>query len=341
MRFSVALCTCNGGAYLREQLDSLAAQTRLPDELVVCDDASTDNTASIIEHFALEVPFPVRVFVNEVRLGVTRNFDRAFGLCQGDLIAPADQDDVWHPDKLRLIEEQFATDADVGLVFTDLEVVDERLQPLGHRAWQSDGVEFDRGPQRLLDRGKAVDVLLTRNVVTGCAMAFKSRFRSLVCPIPLEVCGLRIVHDYWIAALVAAASKVRYLDRPLVKYRRHGNQQVGLSGPRTEPDPNAWTRGCRRMVAYPVWADLSEAIGERLAGAGPPFADAGIISALTQRAQHARTRELVWNYHYPRRVLTVLGEVLRLHYHRFPHPDGDGYELARDLLPYRFLPRFF
>lgn len=339
MRFSVALCTCNGGAYLRDQLDSLAAQTRLPDELVVCDDASTDATASIVQDFATRVPFPVRFVVNDVRLGVTRNFDRAFGLCQGDLIAPADQDDVWDQDKLRLIEEQFAADAQVGLVFADLEVVDERLQPLGHRAWQSDGVEFDSGPKRLLDRGKAVEVLLTRNVVTGCAMAFNSRFRSLICPIPSEVCGLRIVHDYWIAALIAAVSKVRFLDRPLVKYRRHGNQQVGLSGPRAEPDPNAWLRACRRMVAYPVWADLSEAIGERLAAAGEPFADERMISAFAQRAQHARTREIVWNYHYPRRVLTVLREVLRLHYFRFPHPDGDGYELARDLLPYRFLPK--
>ena len=85
--------TYNGGPYLREQLDSIAAQTHLPDELVVCDDDSTDRTVAILEDFAATAPFPVRVYVNPKNLGTAKNFERAIGLATGEVIALADQDD--------------------------------------------------------------------------------------------------------------------------------------------------------------------------------------------------------------------------------------------------------
>src|SRR5690242_20360071 len=77
LRISVALCTYNGAAFVEEQLRSFMAQDRLPDELVVCDDRSTDHTAAIIASVAAEAPFPIRLTVNEERLGSTRNFEQA------------------------------------------------------------------------------------------------------------------------------------------------------------------------------------------------------------------------------------------------------------------------
>ncbi|HEY2971172.1 MAG TPA: glycosyltransferase, partial [Pyrinomonadaceae bacterium] len=105
MKISVAMCTYNGAPYLREQLNSIAAQTRPPDELVVCDDVSADLTCEIVTSFAASVHFPVRLYVNEQNLGSTKNFERAIGLCEGDIIARSDQDDVWLPEKLRRIED--------------------------------------------------------------------------------------------------------------------------------------------------------------------------------------------------------------------------------------------
>ncbi|MBC7931137.1 MAG: glycosyltransferase, partial [Rubrivivax sp.] len=96
-RLSIAMCTYDGGRYLAEQLASIAAQTRAPDELVVCDDRSRDETTSIVRRFAETAPFPVRLYVNEQNLGSTRNFEKAIGLCEGELIALSDQDDVWLP----------------------------------------------------------------------------------------------------------------------------------------------------------------------------------------------------------------------------------------------------
>ena len=92
---SVAMCTYNGSRHLSEQLESIGTQTRLPDELVICDDCSSDDTIRIIERFSASAPFAVRLEINTQNLGSTKNFEKAIRLCQGDLIALADQDDVW------------------------------------------------------------------------------------------------------------------------------------------------------------------------------------------------------------------------------------------------------
>ena len=98
LRFSVALCTYDGARYLTDQLDSFISQVRRPDELIICDDASTDESLDIIMSFAMHAPFPVRIYRNEHNLGFIKNFEKAIQLCDGDIIALADQDDVWYPD---------------------------------------------------------------------------------------------------------------------------------------------------------------------------------------------------------------------------------------------------
>src|SRR6266567_6944512 len=103
-RISVAMCTYNGARFLREQLESIAAQSRLPDELVVCDDGSTDETVETIKAFVGRAPFAVRLEINSKNLGSTKNFEKAIGLCEGEIIALADQDDVWKPQKLAVLE---------------------------------------------------------------------------------------------------------------------------------------------------------------------------------------------------------------------------------------------
>jgi len=102
---SVAMCTYNGEQYLQEQLDSIIAQTRLPNEVVVCDDGSTDATLQILDEFQETAPFPVRIYRNGTRLGPTKNFEKAIKLCSGNVIALSDQDDVWMPHKLERLEE--------------------------------------------------------------------------------------------------------------------------------------------------------------------------------------------------------------------------------------------
>ena len=107
MKVSVAMTTYNGAAYLPEQLDSILARSRPPDELVVCDDGSTEETLIILNDYAARAPFTMTVVINEQRLGSTKNFEKAIGLCTGDIIFLSGQDDVWRPHTVATIEGQF------------------------------------------------------------------------------------------------------------------------------------------------------------------------------------------------------------------------------------------
>jgi glycosyltransferase involved in cell wall biosynthesis len=99
-KISVAMCTYNGSRFIADRLTSMLAPQRLPDELVVCDDHSSDGTAEKLYTFKARAPFPVRVLVNGRNLGSTKNFEKAISLCEGDIIALSDQDDIWAVNRL-------------------------------------------------------------------------------------------------------------------------------------------------------------------------------------------------------------------------------------------------
>jgi len=130
-RVSIALCTYNGAPYLLEQLQSFCLQTRLPDELIVCDDGSTDDTLRILDDFARNAPFLVQTYTNDHNLGYARNFEKAVSLCTGDIIFLSDQDDVWSVSKVEKVYDRFLLDRRLELVFTDAELVNENLEPIG------------------------------------------------------------------------------------------------------------------------------------------------------------------------------------------------------------------
>jgi glycosyltransferase involved in cell wall biosynthesis len=220
-RISVALCTYNGGAFLPEQLASLAAQTLPPHEIVVFDDGSDDQTLDLLNRFRDSNPsLGMRLEVNPHRLGPAGNFERAIAACRGEIIALCDQDDVWMPDKLAVIAREFERNPKLGLVFSDADICDEAGNPLGYRLWQSVG--FGGRLRRRAERGGAFDVILRQNVVTGATVAFSAGLRDLVLPI-----DPRWMHDGWIAILIAAVAPVSAIRTPLVRYRQHPGQSIG------------------------------------------------------------------------------------------------------------------
>jgi glycosyltransferase involved in cell wall biosynthesis len=224
MNLSIALCTYNGAAYLNEQLESIAAQTRTPDELVISDDQSTDDTLRLIEEFAATAGFRVRLSVNESNLGTAKNFEKAISLCRGDVIVLSDQDDVWHSDKLESIERLFAEKPQLALVFSNAELVDETLRLFDQTFF--DLVHFNDEKQRLVKSGRALDLQLRENLFLGCTMALRATLKELVLPISGDG---PLVHDGWIMLLVAAVGEIDFINRPLVKYRQHSAQQCRVS----------------------------------------------------------------------------------------------------------------
>jgi glycosyltransferase involved in cell wall biosynthesis len=217
---SVALCTYNGAKFIREQLESIATQSRLPDELIICDDDSHDSTLDLVKRFAAAAPFTVRVHANPRNLGSTKNFEQAVSMCRGDIIVLSDQDDVWRQDKLFQMETFLAAAPEMAAVFSDAEMVDADLHPLGYRLWQS--LRLTRFQQNRIRNGAAIEVLLKCNVVTGATLAFRSQFRTQLLPIPDDW-----VHDGWIALLLASTARLGVIAEPLLLYRQHASNQLG------------------------------------------------------------------------------------------------------------------
>ena len=217
---SIAMCTYNGSRYIDDQLSSIRNQTRMPDELVVCDDGSSDETVAKLQDFARNAPFPVRVFVNEMNMGCTRNFEKAIALCEGDLIALSDQDDIWVKSRLQRTEGVFTQDQSVGLIFGDADIIHQDSSSSSLRLWSAGS--FGRLQRFQFRHAKATQALLNHNVVTGATMAFRSAFRDVVLPIP-DIW----VHDGWVALIISFFSNIAALSEPLIRYRKHPNQQFG------------------------------------------------------------------------------------------------------------------
>lgn len=221
LRCSVALCAFNGERYLAAQVESLFRQQRLPDEIVAVDDASTDGSFLLLQELAARSPVPMRVHRNESNLGYVRNFERAMSLADGDVLFLCDQDDVWMPEKVRVCMAHFETDERVALVHSDAALVDADLSPRAATLFSALGVSAVE--RKLEDEGRGFELLLKRNIVTGATAAVRRDVLLKAVPFPPEW-----VHDEWLALVASLIGRLVRIETPLVQYRQHGANQIGV-----------------------------------------------------------------------------------------------------------------
>lgn len=222
---SVALCTYNGSKYIHEQIASILHQTKPVDEIVVCDDGSTDNTLEIIEGFRQVRNPDIRIYRNEKKLGVRLNFQKAIGLCKGDVIFLSDQDDIWHPDKVKTICDYFSAHEEVDVAFSDGDLIDEQGTSVGTETlWNFFGLK-PHGYQSFQD-GLGVELLASGNRVTGATMAIRRRFEYLLSFV--DCCSVDMLHDETIALLALEKKQLGIIPDTLMSYRVHGDQQCGV-----------------------------------------------------------------------------------------------------------------
>jgi glycosyltransferase involved in cell wall biosynthesis len=216
------MATYNGSRFVREQLDSIAAQTLLPAELIVTDDRSSDDTLAIVRAFADTAPFPVHIHHNPVNLGFRGNFMHAVELCSCPVIALCDQDDVWESHKLACAIAPFA-EPDVVLAY--------------HEAWLIDEAGTRMGFARLHGAPARVppSSLFPLNNPYGFSMLFRRELLALGDLWPRSVDNLdrhqRMAHDQWLFFLACALGTIAYIDEPLAGYRQHGSNTYGIEAP--------------------------------------------------------------------------------------------------------------
>jgi glycosyltransferase involved in cell wall biosynthesis len=283
------MCTYNGERFLRAQLESIASQDRPPDEVVICDDGSSDTGPEIVRQFAGRSAFPVRLVVNAENLGSTRNFEKAISLCQGAIVALADQDDIWYRNKLERIEKAFLGSSTVVAAFSDADLIDDDSRLWGLRLWQA--FSFNAAEQRHFRNGRALNVLVKHPVVTGATMAFRRTLFDILTPLPSND-----IHDRWMSFLLAARGQFEVISDPLMQYRRHERQQAGLP-PQTTTGliAQARTRGANyHLEETERFRQLYDKLG--MCGVHFPYAEYARkeierkVSHLTNRAMLPSTR---------------------------------------------------
>ena len=213
-KIGIVLATYNGEKYLAQMLDSLVAQTRPADFIVAIDDGSKDNTPAILKSYQDRLPLQVTIL--EKNSGHRAAFSKALELAQpqlssNDLIALADQDDVWLPQKLEILEKEIQ---DKSLVFGDAQVVDANGKIIAE-SWRS----YSKIEKKISIEQQIAGI----NNVTGCLSLFSASLLDAILPIPEGV----TVHDRWIAMLADKHNGVAAIDTPVVQYRIHGNNAVG------------------------------------------------------------------------------------------------------------------
>lgn len=204
---SIAMATYNGGDYIKEQLESISEQTRLPEELVVFDDSSDDNTADIVDQFARTSSFPVRLKINSTKSGAKENFTKALLACAGDVVFICDQDDVWLPQKIARTLKVFEDSPKTVGVATNSYICDQNLNRSG------------------------ATVFATANPANGGGNAYRRDFLHFALPVP----PTPISYDGWLYRISALMNARQDVSEVLRLWRRH---DAALSGWKS-PDLNA------------------------------------------------------------------------------------------------------
>lgn len=206
---SVALAAYKGEKYIYEQIKSILPQLAPGDEIIVSDDRPGGITEKIVRKM-MEKDKRI-IYVEGAGKGVVANFINAIRHCKGDKIFLCDQDDVWLPDKVKLVMEAFRDGAD--LVLHNAYVTDKRLKITGYSFFEQRGSR------------KGVVHNIVKNSYMGCCMAFDRKMLKHIMPIPKNI----PMHDQWIGIICEIYGKVEFIDQPLIYHRMHGNNVTGTS----------------------------------------------------------------------------------------------------------------
>ena len=217
---SIAICTYNGGAYLASQLKSILTQTRPVDEVILCDDGSSDDTVEVARRVLEGSGTSYAIHRNVPGLGVAKNFERAIRLCRGDIVFTSDQDDIWKPNKVAAMMDVFEREPSCVLVFSDADVTAADGVTVTGKLW--DSIRFSP-PRRNAFAAGDYQLLMSGNVVTGACMALRRNFALACMPFPGG-----LLHDDWLALCAAYQDGLYPVAQQLICYRQHGGNVVGV-----------------------------------------------------------------------------------------------------------------
>jgi glycosyltransferase involved in cell wall biosynthesis len=320
LKLSIAMATFNGEQFLPQQLNSFLNQERKPDELVVCDDCSTDNTYKILQNFRKTCGFYVKIIKNVEKLGVGKNFEEATKNCTGDIILFSDQDDVWLPNKIKLIENYFIINNQIDYLISNAEIVDSKLNSLKYTLWQQR--KFNNHLQKKYELGNEFYVMIRRDITTGMVTALRKTIITKFNPIPPN-----ISHDFWYLPLAAALGKRGGLIKlPIVKYRQHHLQLYGASKKNLQIKLNNLSCSTSNILNTKIHI-LSNYL---MFLSKQPMINNKILQEINTLLSHYNKKLKIYNLPRYRRIFYILIEVINFNYLRFSNINNIIFDILKN-----------
>ncbi|MBI3482304.1 MAG: glycosyltransferase family 2 protein [Bacteroidetes bacterium] len=211
MSISVCMATHNGASFIKKQIDSIVNQLNADDELVISDDSSSDNTVEVLQSYNRA---QIKLLSNEKFNGPSRNFEYALGHCANEIIFLADQDDIWHSEKIKVMTGALK---ECDLTVCDCRLVDENLKTIAPSFF-----ELNNSRKGLLNN-------FYKSSFIGCCMAFHRKILEKAIPFPNEIS----MHDQWIGLIAQKYFKVKFIPQILVDHRRH-SKNFSTTGSRSK-----------------------------------------------------------------------------------------------------------
>ena len=219
-KVDILLATYNGEKYVAEQIESILNQTYKNFNLIISDDCSKDGTPDILKKYA-EKDERITLHLQTQNLGVVKNIEFLLKQVKSELYMLSDQDDVWLKEKVEKSVETLKKE-NADLVFGDLEVVNQNLNTI----YPSFG-DFMLLNKKIKKYINSYKVNYLYNCVTGCTVISKKEFIEKILPLPTY--SKFLIHDHWIGLMVGIYGKLAYMPEKYIKYRQHGDNQVGTN----------------------------------------------------------------------------------------------------------------
>lgn len=228
-KISVAMASYNGEKYIRQQIESILDQTVIPDEIIISDDGSNDQTIQIIEEmFAKHTDQGIifKLYQDNPRHGYCGNFEWAITHTTGDYIFISDQDDVWYPSKVATVMRVFDLHPDAECVFHEAELINSDGGKISgtFNYWANENLsDKDCRDGFKINRNQHLESTISRTLAPGMSICISKELLKTALPFP-KCDGL---HDQWIEFCAVLNDRCWYISDVLEGYRLHGDNTSG------------------------------------------------------------------------------------------------------------------
>lgn len=229
MKISLVLAAYNGACYIEKQLLSIINQTRCPDEVIICDDHSNDDTFRLIKKFidSNKECKEWQLLRNKDNIGYRKNYYKLISMTSGDIIFLCDQDDIWDRNKIEKMEHIMISHENVDVLNSSFRFIDKSDKIIYKKKkifyTNNNLIPYPVMPH-VLSRVESAYIILKNNISPGCTLCMTKKAKELF----IKYYVFAFPHDFIINLLAACSNHCYFYNKKLVNYRLHDTNTIGF-----------------------------------------------------------------------------------------------------------------